>query len=305
MLADVRSHEPPLPRDYAAAALPVALLDTDPARLVGYLDSHGMAGRVDVTNGPTALQLTADDHQPVPMTIEFARSLATEFDCRVQLLRGHTPAGADASDSFTATPDGAFWPIAPAALPDLLAQVPTLLGPDDVVLVAQQVPGADESPTVRLPEGLTGLDPVAAGGWAATRLACGPDLLDILPDPAWPGLTLVIRLTGNEVTIWRAGRAGQQLAPLSWGYQRHWTHPRKGMTSPNPATVATRFATAWHNAGGSAQDKELAGLHQRRRMTPAVLRPALTALGVPGSLVTQLCGRAPAAQPWGTPRLAS
>ena len=114
-----------------------------------------------------------------------------------------------------------------------------------------------------------------------------------------------LRATGREVTIWRAGTQGPWVPPLSWGYQRTWIHPTHGTITAIAAATAAAFAAGWRNAGGTVAETTLVDLHQRRRMSPAVLRPALTAVGVPARLVSQLCTQLPVPLGGATQPLAS
>jgi hypothetical protein len=184
---------------------------------------------------------------------------------------------------------------------------------DDVWLVAHRPRRGSATKELPLPEGFTLTEPTTRDEWvtAGIQASAGGDPSHSLSE--WSGLTALIRVTGREVTIWRAGRLAKPLAPLSWGYQRTWVHPDRGPIATNPAATAAAFAASWRHAGGSVTEAALVELHGRRRLNPTVLRPALTALGLPAGSVSHLCARIPAPMPgvpgaishWDGPALAS
>jgi hypothetical protein len=302
------------PPDFSAPAIPVALVAAEAGKVIDHMIAQGLAGRVDATSSGSAWQVTSPDLRPALMTIEMARSAAQELGVDLHLLRD-LDGDPEMNDNFVVHPDGSFWPIAPQQMPFLAAQVPTLIDADDVWLVAQRQPTrrVTGAAALTLPASIVADEPTSKEDWVATRIHAIDDRDPSQSLVEWSGLTALIRATAREVTIWRAGRTSKPLAPLSWGYQRTWVHPQQGAIAANSTAVAGAFAAAWRHAGGSVAEPTLVELHQRRRLNPAVLRPALTCLGLPAGLVSRLCAQIPtpiqnlagAAGPWDGQALAS
>lgn len=289
-----------LPADFGTPAVPVALVAADSEQVIQLLVAEGRAGRVDTTSSGTAVHLTDIDLNPALITIEMGRSFSGSLGLDVTLLRDLDPRDPDETGNFVIHPDGSFWPVPPARLPALVAQIPTLIRPDDVWLIANRPTGkrANASEVPSMPDGLHVEDPISVAEWFAGRIrVTGEDPpCQTLAAPQWSGLTVIVRATSREVTIWRAGKGNSALHPLSWGYERTWVHPNHGTITRDAASPAAAFATSWRRAGGTVAEATLVELHKRRWANNAVLGPALTALGLPAGLVSQLCSWIPTAE---------
>lgn len=303
-----------LPPDFSTPAAPVAIIATDAAQVIDLLVAQGLAGRVDATSAHTALQLTDNALNPEFITIEMGRKLSRDLDADLALMRELDPSDPEETANFLIHPDGSFWPVPPAAYPALANQVPALIGADDVWFIAHRPTGkgptgkgpTDKDPTDKdaassalppMPHGLRARDLIHQQEWVAAGVhtADQDPPSQFLAAPDWSDLTALIRVTGREVTIWRCGKGHKALLPLSWGFQRTWVHPSHGVIAMDPKATAIAFAASWRRAGGSAADAPLVELHQQSRLNNVALRPALTALGLPPAMVSQLCAQIPAA----------
>jgi hypothetical protein len=282
------------PPDFAGPAVPVALVDTDAQHVIDHMIAAGLVGHVDANISGSAWQVTSADFRPTLMTIELARSAAQELGVDVHLLRD-LDADPEGCGNFVVHPDGAFWPIPPPRLAGLAERVPTLIRADDVWLVVHRPSGrrASGPAAITTPAGIVADEPTSKEDWLTARIWATDERDPSQSLPAWSGLTALIRVTSREVTIWRAGKLPKPVLPLSWGYQRTWVTPNQGTIANNAAATAAAFASAWRHTGGSVAEATLVELHQRRRLNTGVLRPALTSLGLPTSLVSQLCAQIP------------
>lgn len=287
------------PQDVIGApAAPVAIMAADSDQLIDFLVAHSLAGRVDATSTHTALQLCDSDMNPTFITIEMGRHLSRELDVELTLLRELDPSDPEETANFVVHPDGSFWPVSASRLPALVNRVPALIGADDMWFVAHRPTGkgANAPAAPPMPNGLLARDLIPGTEWVGAGIQAAEHTTpcDVLTAPDWSDLTALIRVTSREVTIWRAGKGGKALQPLSWGYQRTWVHPSHGVIARDSAATATAFAASWRRAGGSAAEAPLVELHRRSRLDNLVLRPALTALGLPAAMVSHLCAQIPA-----------